>query len=484
MKLRPLVFLSFALVTILPVKDAGAQSSTNPPIWRYSLLEGSYLTSECLPCGGPIIQRPLRGRFDLVLVEENALFSRYALKDISFLVGSGPNVTYTVIGEGTYQTGGEVALRQEMTLYVSVNGSPLVFTNEDRAVTRTFPLVEVSLRQTQLVLNPFYSMHLVAAPVREIWFSTAGSFTGAKGINGGPGDLVSASGRIVRSNSTLVANLGFMPVVGHVPIDAVDIAPGAEVLFSLDRGVFSETLGPIQEGDLVSERGHIVQRNQRLLSAFGVATNAPDAGLDAVMVKDDGEVLFSIRTNLLSPLGVTLHRGDVLSSRGQVIKTFEQLLSRFRPQLMRDYGLDALYVWPHGEVWFSTEEGFADQIYGTILAGDLLSDQGIVVFRNLELLSAFAPIEDLADFGLDALFVITDVTPAATPPRFTRIAANQQTGDVLLEWMGQGRAFQLERSQMVTGPYGPISPIQLELLFNDKGALQAPATSFYRLRQW
>ena len=66
-----------------------------------------------------------------------------------------------------------------------------------------------------------------------------------------------------------------------------------------------------------------------------------------------------------------------------------------------DYGLDAIYVWSSGEIWFLIEEGFVDQNLGAIMPGDLLSDQGMVVYRNLELLGAFAPLEDLADFGLE-----------------------------------------------------------------------------------
>jgi hypothetical protein len=43
-----------------------------------------------------------------------------------------------------------------------------------------------------------------------------------------------------------------------------------------------------------------------------------------------------------------------------------------------------------------------------------LSDQGYIVFRNTELLSPFAPTEAVADFGLDALAVITNAPPTPT----------------------------------------------------------------------
>src|SRR6185312_15673362 len=69
------------------------------------------------------------------------------------------------------------------------------------------------------------------------------------------------------------------------------------------------------------------------------------------------------------------------------------------------YGLDALIVRPAGEFWFSTTTGFIDQRLGSISDGDLLSTFGYVVARNSELLSAFAPIEDVNNFGLDAACV-------------------------------------------------------------------------------
>ena len=122
------------------------------------------------------------------------------------------------------------------------------------------------------------------------------------------------------------------------------------------------------------------------------------------------------------PVGVlaALEVMEALNDRGLETLTPLQLVNwsneegaRFRPPLVvPDYGLDAVHVWPSGEIWFSTEEGFQDGALGPIAAGDLLSDQGYVVYRNLELLGPFAPIEDLADFGLDALFLVSDAVPA------------------------------------------------------------------------
>ena len=213
------------------------------------------------------------------------------------------------------------------------------------------------------------------------------------------------------------------------------------------------------------------------------ATN--DVGLDAVRVLDNGEILFSIATNVFSKqLNATLHRGDLLSSAASIMRSNQQLLARFHPtNSISDYGLDAIYLWPSGEIWFSTEDYFQDEVFGAILSGDLLSDQGYIVFRNLELLKAFAPKQTSADFGLDALYVVTDATAPAPPPLLD-IAARPATGSVGLTWRGQGRVFQVERAAEVTGPFLPHSPLLPELFFDDPGTHTNRSQAWYRLGQW
>jgi hypothetical protein len=334
-------------------------------------------------------------------------------------------------------------------------------------------------------------MDLLAAPVREIWFSTASGLTASKWQSPtnhvSAGDLVSDAGRVVRSNPKLLSGLGIMPGLPEIGIDAVDIAPGGEILFSLNKDVFSEILGPIQHGDLLSDRGKIVKRNQDLLAAFNLADTNSDYGLDAVQVMTNGEIYFSIATNAVSPGIGGLSIGDVLSDQGRVVKYHFELLANFHPPpslVDQDYGLDALYVWPGGEIWFSTEQGFQDLQLGPILAGDLLSDQGYIVVRNLELTSAFAPVEDLADFGLDALYIVTDATPPAPAPRIVSIENAAPSGDVTLQWDGLGRAFQLEKAGDVAGPFLPASPIIPDSNWIDSGDAQTNSKAFYRLRQW
>jgi hypothetical protein len=470
---------------------SGQAPTTNRP-WAYQLLHDSGLADDCPICDRPTILAPMSGSFSLRLVDSNPLFTRYALENISFTAGAGFR-TYVIRGNGTFQIGGEVALLQTMSLQVQiddgVSNKLCYFTNASPIVNRRWPMIDIALDQTNGTFTQTYSLRLTAAPLREIWFSTKEFFMASNAVVGATfiegGDLISNAGRVIKRNGELFSSVGI-----HVPgpdlgLDAVDILPGGEIAFSLGSGAPSDTLGPIHHGDLLSTRRGILRRNQDLLAAFVVQPPAPDVGLDAVHILDSGEILFSIQSNIFSEgLGMTLHRGDLLSSTGAVMRSHQQMLGRFHPSKPADdYGLDALFVWPSGEIWFSTEDDFQDQEIGDVSAGDLLSDQGYVVLRQAELLAAFAPIQNPPAFGLDALYVVTDAAPAASPPRL-RIQAEPATRSAGLTWEGQGRVFQVERAAFVTDPFQPLSPLLPDLSYEDLGALTNRVQSYYRLRQW
>jgi hypothetical protein len=485
---RTMVLILCAL--LLPgALPASAGTPTTNALWAYQLLHDSSITDDCPICGRPTIQVPMRGTFNLRLLNQNPFSSLYALEDIQFCASD----RYHVTGSGTFEIGGEFALVQRMALQVRIDNGVTnklcYFTNATAAVDRLWPMIDICLDQTNGTFTQVYSLRLAAAPLREIWFSTVSFFSTTSGpaparfILGG--DLISTSGRIVKENADLYGSVGATPPGPDLGLDAVDILPGGEIAFSLDAGFPMSNVGPIQHGDLLSTRGRILRRNQDLLAPFGIQPAAPDVGLDAVHILDTGEILFSIETNIFSErLGLTLHRGDLLSSSGLVVRTYQQMLARFHPSnTAKDYGLDALYLWPSGEMWFSTEEGFDDSSLGPIFPDDLLSDQGVIVFRNLELLSVFAPAQNQSDYGLDALYVVTDSTPPAPASRLA-IQPEPSTGSVGLTWQGQGRVFQVERAGVVTGAFQALSPIIPDLFFDDLGALTNRARAYYRLRQW
>jgi len=288
---------------------------------------------------------------------------------------------------------------------------------------------------------------------------------------------------VVKRNIDLVGRLGVMPIVPDLGLDAVQVTRRGEILFSIPSNVWSESQGLIQHGDLLSNRGVIVRSNQNLLAAFGLPPPQPDAGLDAIQVMTDGEILFSIRSNVVAKSDLTLARGDILSDRGRVFRSNRDLLANFHPAITnRDFGLDALHILPSGEIWFSVEEGFADNQIGEVQAGDLLSSLGHRVFSNRQLVAAFAPADPAQDYGLDALFVVTDMRSPALAPRIVNV--RRAGGAIHVDWDGDGDVFQLEHTSSLSGPWLPCSPILPDLFFDDANDLTTGAAGFYRLRQW
>ncbi len=266
----------------------------------YTVLEGSYFVDDCPICGRPTILLPMRGTFELVLQQNTAPYTRYAVQTLDFTAGAGTSLEKHITGQGTYTRFEEFAILQDMTLTTQVRDAWTnragFFTNNTRVVQVPFPLIQVDLTQTNGTLLQTFSMHLLAAPVREIWFSTTKGFTSTNRFAPtnqiSAGDLLSNRGRVVKRNSELMNRLGVMPPVPDMGLDAVQVTRRGEIHFSIPVNVFSETLGPIQHGDLLSNRDAILKRNQPLLAAFRPASTAA-AGLDAVQLMADGQIFIS-----------------------------------------------------------------------------------------------------------------------------------------------------------------------------------------------
>lgn len=493
-------FLTFPLAGLVAIiACAGPASAQSPPdtVWRYTLLPESRLIDDCDNCGRPTLSLPLRGTFDLRLLQENPLFAQYTVTNVSWFAGGDGQNAYKVTGHGRFELGGEVVLMQRMTLDLRVDNGFTnrsgAFTNDHPGVERLWPMIKTHLDETNGSPVQFYRLELVAAPLREIWFSTAHGFTPGvplpddKHVSGG--DLVSTAGRVVKRHHELSASLGIMPVVPDLGLDAVDVLPRGETAFSIEQDIFSESLGPLHHGDVLSDRGRIVANYETLVGAFSPEPPVADQGLDALQILEGGEIYFSVENDFFSEsLGRLVRKGDLLSSRGAIVKSNAELIARFSPaDPKQDYGLDALHVWPSGEVWFSVENGFYGSHFEPYNRGDLLSDQGYVVYRNLDLLAPFQPLEDLADFGLDALFIVSDLgaPPSTIPaPRCAGIAPDRSSGNIRLEWNAPGRVFQMERATNLAGPWEPASPILTEPPAMDPGAMTNAPQGFYRLRQW
>src|SRR5713101_5873564 len=95
----PLLVFIFLLAWGLATNQSPGQVTNRV---SYTLLEGSDLLDECLICERPTIIQPLRGTFDLVLVQDTAPYTKYEVQNISFVAGAGTDLERRIAGEGTY----------------------------------------------------------------------------------------------------------------------------------------------------------------------------------------------------------------------------------------------------------------------------------------------------------------------------------------------------------------------------------------------
>src|SRR6185436_9858286 len=88
-----------------------ARAATPEPAMRYQLLEGSFLMDDCLICGRPSFNIPMRGSFFLRRIAVGPLATDYAVENADFQAAD-----YSFKGNGTYRLGGDFVLTQTMTL--------------------------------------------------------------------------------------------------------------------------------------------------------------------------------------------------------------------------------------------------------------------------------------------------------------------------------------------------------------------------------
>lgn len=457
---------------------------------RHRLIEGSEFIDDCPPCGRPTIPLRLRGTFDLELLEEDPLQARYALHDIDWVATDWVGSPLRLRGKGELIIGGEVALLQTVRLSLVVElGQTNIqrhFTNNSPGVSRSLPNVAADLTAEEKTFTQVFHVQIRSAPARDLWFVTSHGFT--PGVGGvGPyrpaGEVLSMDGSTPFANRELTARLGVMPPVPPMTVDALDMLPGGEAVFTLLDSVFSETLGDLPAGTLVTSTGRIHRRLEDLFAPFGaVAGQVREAGIDAIHLLPDGGILFSPRRDVKLETGALQH-GDVLGPKGTVRHRLKELIAAFEPVAgpgsdPANAGLDALHEWPDGEVWFSVSIGFNSLRAGPVHHGDLVSNRGWIVYRNLELLEAFQPLEDLADFGLEGVFVVTDLDVRAGPAELKPPRVGKS---VEIQWDRPGRVFQLEAAGALTEGFTPASPIL------PGGAWVRPvlpAGEWFRVRSW
>jgi hypothetical protein len=462
---------------------------------HYQLLEGSTFLDDCAVCDRLSIAYPMRGEFDLVLLSENSLFSRYSVTNVHFFAGPSAQPVFKLAGDGEMQIGGEVALLQQWQLKLAItpraSTNEIVLTNSTKTVDRAFPNLSVSCVESNGSFISTVRMEIKAAPVEEIWFLARKPVGLLRA-----GDILSSSGRLVKSQTELLAEIGITNPPPGLTLDALDIRNGYR--FSVSESFANTAFGPVEEGDFFS-RGFKILSAEQWMAAFGIPSDVPDPGFDAVHFLDWGDarpvdLLFSTRKPVFSPkLNRTLGRGDLLAVSydfplgASVRRTNAELLAKFHPpDPKHDYGLDGVYLWWRGETWFSLEEGFVDSQLGAISEGDLLSDAGYIIFRNADLLRNFS-VDAESDFGLRDFFVVTQAGYPATSWVLNPLQLDRVSGDASLSWrpsLASGPVVQVERAPHFGLPFEPISPVITETQWTDHGTLKTNRSGIYRLREF
>ncbi len=487
--MRTLLFFSLAVLSALP---CWAQNLKAGQSWTYTLTGdiqlsggGSLFYRDCPICGIAIRPVPLRGTFRLTLKQETADQSDFDITEISWTASNGSDLQYKLSGAGTLSIFKSSPAQQvSLNLKVEAGGmtEDLHFENEIKDLVRSWPNLDFTFKETPSSFTRQYNGHVTASPFRDLWYAPARDVIGNGSFLASKGDLMSMSGRKIKSWTDLTAKFNVIPPPSPVGLDAFDVAPGGVMLFSLDVTIPTKSGTNLDHGDLLRADGTKVS-NENLMAKFGLQPIAPDTGLDALQQMDNGQIWFSISSNVFSEnLGVQLSRGDILSNDGKVIKTSQELLSNFGADPADgDYGLASIYVWPSGEVWFTTEADITNSKFGPLYSGDILSDQGYLVYRQEEVLQNLGSVPSDQKFGIHALYVISDAVTGANAPTITKLTRNA-AGQVTLEWSGSGHVYQVQAAGQVGGPFLPVSDYQVETVWNDP---QPNSTEkFYQVLQW
>jgi len=124
-----------------------AQTGTNSTVTVYGLNQESTFEQGCFPpCLCPVmVGSAVKGTFVLTPTGFDGLYNTYTVEDVRWVVALGGTNTL-VTGQGTYKVGGEVALQQELSLYLQVGGETVEhFDSGLVPVTTQFPDIKVTI---------------------------------------------------------------------------------------------------------------------------------------------------------------------------------------------------------------------------------------------------------------------------------------------------------------------------------------------------
>src|SRR6266511_5624292 len=80
MKTRAVPAILLAVLLLAPAPRGEGQTPSTQQVWSYRLLEGSTFLDDCPICERLTTPWPMRGTFDLILLEDTGTVTRYALR--------------------------------------------------------------------------------------------------------------------------------------------------------------------------------------------------------------------------------------------------------------------------------------------------------------------------------------------------------------------------------------------------------------------
>jgi hypothetical protein len=475
--------LTYPFLMILVAYVTAAQ---NPITMHYTIVKGM-LIDECKICNKPVIPVQITGSFDLKLLSENPILIRYQITNLE-AHSLDQSISYQLCGSGYFDIQGEVALTQslqlEATLMTPQTNRKVFMYQEPQKPERLFPMINVKIIETNGTDLSTIKLDFFAAPIREILFSTAHGFTPADTNIGyvDNDDIIASSGRVLFKKTNIIETFEFAEPIPS--IDAWDISPKAngEILFSLATDGVSKKIGSVTHDDILSSTGKRFFEGGILMGRLGLMPPTPHLGIDAFHFNSEDEFLFSIVNSGFSETqGITLNGADLLLSSGSLFLKSDKLLKNFSmPENVNEPNIDGFFLWPNGEIWFSLDSGFEDKNLGWISHGDILSSEGYVVLKNLDLLNHFSPLEDLADFGLRNFWIVSDASPGFKVQ--TLLSIKKQNDLLTLSWTGWARIFQVEATTDLQTPFRDIS----DLLVTPWYGVPLPSynSQFFRIKAW
>lgn len=148
MKTTASLFLILAgLAVSAPGRAAAPADSTNSTATQlYVLQPQSNYEWGCFGmCLCAVSMEALEGTFGLTYVGFDGLYDNYTVSDVRW-AASDSVATTTITGSGTYRVGGEVALQQELSLDLSVNGTaPKHFDSGLVSGANLFPKIDIRI---------------------------------------------------------------------------------------------------------------------------------------------------------------------------------------------------------------------------------------------------------------------------------------------------------------------------------------------------